>query len=517
MEIYVQSAGVAPEEDYSWLNEGNQVIAYPPLVEKYKDLLQTESPSILLARDEGKLLLFVTGIRTKRKDYQSRTIAISVAWVGKNSDEALLRYQASRILKSFINQDSLNKDIDAGVKAGGPKGFSVAFDKLKLSKKAQQGPKIQAGITRKSDDGIKALAEELEKYSLPDKKGPLVVITGIQTEADLKKAGVYRALANFPAEMVPVVPVSSKKSNLLAIGAAIAAVLLIVIGVTFNNLLSTPKPPESSTKIAALPTPTSQNSEKKDDSFKKERPPSSLDKLPTNQLVKTEASYAGLSPITNIEKPSQPATDKKPQTTPNQSTETTGKSEQQKAEEQLKSATTTSEKPTPTTNQPTKTTAHSKPETTAEKPSVPATDKKPQTTPNQSTKTTANSEPKPTGEKPSVPATDKKPQTTPTQSTKTTANSEQQKVETSPSLKQEYRVNNPIIITGSYTPNLENQTWELKLGKGLLKAGDYSLIFKVTDSNGKPIIVDQKLEISVKEPAPEIKPQPATSAPSNQL
>lgn len=494
MEIYVQSAGVAPEEDYSWLNEANQVIAYPPLVEKYKNLLQTESPSILLARDEGKLLLFVTGIRTKRKDYQSRTIGISVAWVGKNSDEALLRYQASRILNSFINQDSLNKDIDAAVKAGGPKGFSVAFDKLKLSKKAQQGPTITAGITRKSDDGIKALSEELEKYSLPDKKGPLVVITGIQTEADLKKAGVYRALANFPAEMVPV---SSKKSNFLAIGGAIAAVLLIVVGVTFTRVQST------STEITPQPTPTNQISEKKDDSIFGQVIGSS--DMP-NQAV---GAIALSSPKLDIEKSLQ--------TPPNQSLKTTGKSEQQqKPEDQLKSATTTSEKPTPTTNQPTKTTANSKPEITAEKPSEPATDKKPQTTPNQSTKTTANSEPKPTGEKPSETAPDKKPQATPTQSTKTTANSEQQKAETSPSLKQEYRVNNPIIITGSYTPNLENQTWELKLDKGLPKAGDYSLIFKVTDSNGKQIIVEQKLEISVKEPAPEIKPQPATSAASSQ-
>ena len=64
---------------------------------------------------------------SERRDYRGRTIVNSIAWVGEETDESVLRAIAVRALKSFLKEDSdsLNKEIDEAVKPCSKEGFKV--------------------------------------------------------------------------------------------------------------------------------------------------------------------------------------------------------------------------------------------------------------------------------------------------------------------------------------------------------------------------------------------------------
>ncbi|MFM6205955.1 hypothetical protein, partial [Planktothrix sp.] len=105
MEIFVQSRGISVDYGYNWVDENQVIVEKPNILNKFIDLLQ-ESSSLLIARDNKnkQLLLVVTGIPSARRDYQNRTIFISVAWILKDDDvnEAKIRNLASKILLSKI-------------------------------------------------------------------------------------------------------------------------------------------------------------------------------------------------------------------------------------------------------------------------------------------------------------------------------------------------------------------------------------------------------------------------------
>jgi hypothetical protein len=208
--IYVQSRGIAQERGYCWVDDKNIVEAHS-LVKEAKDLIESEAFSVVLARNSNKLLLLVTGLEaSERKDYRGRTIRNSVAWVGQDTDEPTLRAIAARALLGF-----LEKDIDGAVKSGSEKGFEVSFEKIKTLTEATTNPakselldsdKEKQKIGRTSDKLKRELASDLEKYRLPRQEPehksnnqqfvPLVVVTGIQDEETLKKAGVWRGLSS---------------------------------------------------------------------------------------------------------------------------------------------------------------------------------------------------------------------------------------------------------------------------------------------------------------------------------
>lgn len=202
MEIYVQSRGVAQEHGYCWFDENQKIVEEPGLVKKVKNLIESEAPSVVLARNSDKLLLLVTGLEaSERKDYRGRTIRNSVAWVGQDTDEneCTLRAIATHALRS-----SLKKDIDGAVEPCGEKGFKVSFEKIKkLAAEAkaerQELPRHRKNkeIKYASTENKEKLADELEKYRLPQHESfPLVVVTGIQDTETLEKARVWRGMSN---------------------------------------------------------------------------------------------------------------------------------------------------------------------------------------------------------------------------------------------------------------------------------------------------------------------------------
>ncbi|CAD5964790.1 hypothetical protein [Planktothrix agardhii] len=219
MEIFVQSCGTSIDYGYNWVNENKVIVEKPNILNSFIDLLQ-DSLSLLIARENQNLLLFVTGIPSARRDYQNRIIFISVAWIVEDDDdhvnEAKIRNLASKILLSKIflpdtGEIKLKQTIDHSVTAGEENGFDVDFKSLQclLEKQESSSPsksELKPKLEIKSDDTIKQLAQlaqlaqDLKERSLPKKDRPLVVVTGIQSKADFREAKVWRGLANFVDE-----------------------------------------------------------------------------------------------------------------------------------------------------------------------------------------------------------------------------------------------------------------------------------------------------------------------------
>jgi hypothetical protein len=200
MEIYVQSCGIGQEHDYCWLNESQKIVEEPGLVKQVKNLIQSEAPSIVLARNSDKLLLLVTGLKSsERRDYRGRTIRNSVGWIAQDTDEneCTLRAIAARALRG-----SLGEDIDHAVDSRGETGFEVSFNKIQQLAATATAEKQQLPLEREkqeikqaSKEDKEKLAEELEQYCLPKQKVPLVVVTGIQDKETLEKARVWRGMS----------------------------------------------------------------------------------------------------------------------------------------------------------------------------------------------------------------------------------------------------------------------------------------------------------------------------------
>ena len=80
MEIYVKSRGFAQEEGYCWLPETPSILT----VNRVADCIQTESPSLVLGRYGGRLLLLVTGFEARgRTDFRDRTSSLETNGAGK--------------------------------------------------------------------------------------------------------------------------------------------------------------------------------------------------------------------------------------------------------------------------------------------------------------------------------------------------------------------------------------------------------------------------------------------------
>ncbi|MHC0067047.1 WD40 repeat domain-containing protein [Nostoc sp. UIC 10890] len=202
MEIYVQSAGVSQEHDYSWqkiTDNGQTPTNEPSQIKKFKYLLENESPSLLLARDAGKLILLVTGMKaSQRKDYRGRTIRNTVAWICQDAEE---NEQKLRGIAALSLQGELDNKIDNAVINAGEYGFEVSYNELRNLKvpiTQNSYPTEHWMLAENSNSNREKLAKVLLSESLPKTEHDtevLVVVTGIKAENTLKEARVWRGLS----------------------------------------------------------------------------------------------------------------------------------------------------------------------------------------------------------------------------------------------------------------------------------------------------------------------------------
>ncbi|MBO3461014.1 hypothetical protein G7B40_040580 [Aetokthonos hydrillicola Thurmond2011] len=204
MKIYVQSSG--REHGYYWLAKGETrfeagKIHNFPIFQKTRFLINPQDFSIVLYRLEGKLLLLLTGLRTERQDRMHRYISNSIAWIGSNDDEIIMREISALVLNNNLQiQKILNYAI---VNSKDPREFEVHWTAIEgliqVSRTTYQSlphQELQGKIARISDARKQELAETLMKYNLPLRDGALVVVTTASNKDILEKSRVWRALSS---------------------------------------------------------------------------------------------------------------------------------------------------------------------------------------------------------------------------------------------------------------------------------------------------------------------------------
>ena len=197
MQIYVQSCGVYPNHDYTWLRDDNTLIN-PPLLHSLDRLRQKNAPSIIISRTGEELLLLIFGLETsQRYDFLGRQIFNSLVWRATSTEEPFLRKLAASALRKdddfleVIDQSVIDDDDEPG--------FKVLWTQIQEISYKRKADELLPDRTRKIGKNSKALrsnlAEELDRYRLPDQQGAIVVVTGIVDEVTLKQAGVWRSLS----------------------------------------------------------------------------------------------------------------------------------------------------------------------------------------------------------------------------------------------------------------------------------------------------------------------------------
>lgn len=208
MKYYFNSAGFARSQDYSWgqiTEEGQTRIEKPPIFEQIKvdDLIESENFSVLIYRyknkSESQLLLLITGLKSNRRDFASRLIHNSLAWIDLETEANESLFRAMTIL-------ALKGDLDATIdmiirESDNQQGFEVLESYLYNFIQTidipleNNTPSLDKLIGKDSPDLRQRLIEELENYCLPKYQKSLVVVTSIKSRKSLEKTQVWRGLS----------------------------------------------------------------------------------------------------------------------------------------------------------------------------------------------------------------------------------------------------------------------------------------------------------------------------------
>lgn len=248
MDIYVESRGFAQDDDYCWLKvaeasqERLEKEDLPAILQSAFQLIDSESFSVVLSRQDDKLLLLITGIEPDGKvDFVERQIRISVAWIAENN-EAGFRLLAANALDEEKCQ-ILTAKLSQAVTLGGETGFQVDYLKiLELSDRSQSQelpgnelPNPTKQIAQISPERKKELSEELKQYRLPDKSGLLVVVTEIKKQETLVNANVWRGLSSLVKDKdwreIPAIYADNSHPNKFVENLTRLATILGIMGV----------------------------------------------------------------------------------------------------------------------------------------------------------------------------------------------------------------------------------------------------------------------------------------------
>ena len=235
MDIYIQSAGTSPDFDYSWQPQ------VPPLLNRVSSLIQSESPSLVLAKFDNKFFLLITGLESPtKKDFAGRVIRHSIAWTTEANDE---NERLTRAITSQYLQGALDiSKIDRLIQLGGKNGFDFDVPKFnELSLSIIDDTEIEDSSLESSVDESKPkigknsetlredLAFELQRFRLPKNYEVFVVVTGMKSEDSLTQSRIWRSLSNLVKsdnwKTVSNTKKEGQKQNFLI---AIALILLLV-------------------------------------------------------------------------------------------------------------------------------------------------------------------------------------------------------------------------------------------------------------------------------------------------
>ena len=247
MKIYVQSRGKPQDKDYTWLKvkESKLIREIPPILKRIRvgELIQSEKYSIVLARNDGELVLLVTGLSGERSDFMNRQIRNSVAWVEDSpKKERIIRSLAVLALTDKQTLESKVKEAVIEAEATSEYEFEVNREKInqllsELKPVQDKNNAIKENRVGNNSEQLQTeVGSELEKNLLPSRDGVLVLATTLKTESGLQQYKVWRGLSDkVPYEQLISVSSSSEQDQgkknwvRIAIVMAVAVVILMIL------------------------------------------------------------------------------------------------------------------------------------------------------------------------------------------------------------------------------------------------------------------------------------------------
>lgn len=247
-EIYVKTSALG-QTGIHWRyakSEEYQPIETPSLIKRQviqkengqqvivNDLIDEVKPSLIILRDEQKLLLEVTGIESPQRSNQlGRIVLNSIVWIADDckENEVVIRQIAYSAIQSFLQKENpLSEMIQRSISFHGLEEFRVNLKEVnsfvaqleQVQNQYFRHTEPPQKIQDKSPENLKDLADELRNYHLPKKwsswnernKGILVVVTdNLEQQTILHEAGVWRGFANNVEEPVIEVIESSEKKT----------------------------------------------------------------------------------------------------------------------------------------------------------------------------------------------------------------------------------------------------------------------------------------------------------------
>ncbi len=201
------------------------------------DLIDEVKPSLLVLRDNEKLLLEITGIESPQRSIRlGRKVFNSIVWIADDieENEVVLRKIAHSAIQNILQKDlSFSQMIEKSVEFSGLEEFRVNLREVDeyieqiepvSSHNFSEIPSYK--VEYKSSENLEKLAEELQNYCLPKQwlnwdgttknDGVLIVVTeNLEKRTILHKAGVWRGFATNVEEPVrEVVELPQKKTEI---------------------------------------------------------------------------------------------------------------------------------------------------------------------------------------------------------------------------------------------------------------------------------------------------------------
>ncbi|KHD05693.1 hypothetical protein PN36_32290 [Candidatus Thiomargarita nelsonii] len=292
--VYVQSRGVSHKYDYQWkkitLDEQQQDDA--KFILPLNEFLDTEYEpfSLLIARTEEGLCLLITRLRSNRKDFQSRVIRNSLAFI---FDEEQVIFDEEREIRGLAvrfldDEKSIRKKLDQIITDddNDNAGFHVKYDDFcELFSDNVNGigdgqPENKYLIGKTSPTLLSDLADTLRKTKLPQEKEKeiLVVVTGFKKPETL--ANVWRGLCSLEKSKDWRTSAPQKKMPRKMPKAIVLVLVVILCAMPWNrqNKLENPSSDLSSPSLENTTTPDNgskdkQGQESHPDDTPTEKPP----------------------------------------------------------------------------------------------------------------------------------------------------------------------------------------------------------------------------------------------------
>lgn len=241
MNIYIQSRGIAPEDDYCWLKieDGNQVVAIPEILNRLSlvSLIDSQTFSLVLARDKQEFILYITGLEATppEVDFMGRKIRNSLLWIA--SDEATIRALTVAALEGKL-ANPLEETIHRNTNSDN--SFNIDTDLLKklpdlVKLEYYNNIYMPSQLGNNSETLRQQLALEIQTNCLPNQRQILIVISTIKSATDLERLKVWRGLSN-RISTNDLIPTSTTEKKTLVKTAFIATATAITIFLILSML-----------------------------------------------------------------------------------------------------------------------------------------------------------------------------------------------------------------------------------------------------------------------------------------